>query len=59
MTDSPDKKKEGQHVKCVHTEHCCKNCGCKYGDEGCPVVTGRKKQSFPCGHAYTCGWEYW
>lgn len=19
--------------KDVHTEHCCKNCGCKYGDD--------------------------
>jgi hypothetical protein len=18
--------------KCIHTEHCCKNCGCKYGE---------------------------
>lgn len=32
----------------VHTEHCCKNCGCKYGDEDCPVVNGGMKQSYPC-----------
>lgn len=34
--------------KCVHTEHCCKDHGCKYGDEACPVVNGVKAQSFPC-----------
>lgn len=39
----------------VHTEHCCKNCGCKYGDSDCSVRTGRSSQSFPCGKANTCG----
>jgi hypothetical protein len=34
--------------KDVHTEHCCKVHGCKYGDETCSVVTGLKKQSYPC-----------
>lgn len=34
--------------KCVHTEHCCKTHGCKYGDPKCPVSTGDKKQSFAC-----------
>jgi len=35
--------------KDVHTEHCCVNCGCKYGEEDtCPVVQGWKKQSNPC-----------
>lgn len=34
--------------KCVHTEHCCKKHGCKYGDDDCPVETGQKPQSYPC-----------
>lgn len=34
--------------RCVHTEHCCSKHGCKYGDEDCPVFTGRKSQSSPC-----------
>jgi len=34
--------------KCVHTEHCCKTHGCKYGDEFCPVINDVKQQSFPC-----------
>lgn len=33
--------------KCVHTEHCCAEYGCKYGDDTCPVWLGYKKQSFP------------
>lgn len=24
----------------VHATHCCHRCGCKYGDEDCPVVLG-------------------
>lgn len=40
--------------KCVHTEHCCKDHGCKYGDEDCPVTTGMKPQSYPCE---ICGLE--
>lgn len=32
----------------VHTEHCCHEHGCKYGDEDCSVARGRKSQSFPC-----------
>lgn len=32
----------------VHTEHCCQEHGCKYGDENCSVATGRKFQSYPC-----------
>lgn len=34
--------------RCVHTEHCCKKHGCKYGDQDCPVFTGKKHQSYPC-----------
>jgi hypothetical protein len=50
-------KLSGLSEKDVHTEHCCAHCGCKYGeDDVCPVVQGYKKQSFPCGKAYTCGW---
>jgi hypothetical protein len=33
----------------VHTEHCCRIHGCKYGDEErCPVEKGTKQQSGPC-----------
>jgi hypothetical protein len=35
-------------IKNPHTEHCCKKCGCKYGEKDCPVVDGRQQQSFPC-----------
>ncbi len=39
----------------VHTRHCCKICGCKYGESDCTVVTGHLKQEFPhserkCNH---------
>jgi len=33
---------------CVHSEHCCINHGCKYGDDDCPVWRGFKRQSYPC-----------
>lgn len=32
----------------VHTDHCCRWHGCKYGDEGCTVVTGVAPQEYPC-----------
>jgi hypothetical protein len=32
----------------VHTRHCCIEHGCRYGEEDCSVVTGRKPQEFPC-----------
>jgi hypothetical protein len=35
-------------TKCVHTEHCCREHGCKYGQENCPVVLGDKVQSYKC-----------
>lgn len=35
-------------TKDVHTEHCCKVHGCKYGDAECSVVTRQKRQSFAC-----------
>lgn len=46
--------------KDVHTEHCCANCGCKYGDDDCPVVLRKKRQSYKCGAHETCvgfDWE--
>ena len=43
----------------VHTEHCCKVHGCKYGDADCTVVTGKKKQAYPCESCmYTAGSVY-
>lgn len=33
--------------KCVHSEHCCAEMGCKYGDEDCPVWLGYVQQSYP------------
>ena len=33
--------------KDVHTEHCCAEHGCKYGEEDfCPVWLGYKRQSY-------------
>lgn len=40
--------------KCVHTEHCCIDHGCKYGDADCPVCLGLKPQSFQCEQ---CQWD--
>lgn len=45
--DTPQVEPEG-YTLCVHTEHCCGDHGCKYGDNECPVVNGRKPQSFFC-----------
>ena len=47
--------------KNVHTEHCCKFHGCKYGEDDCPVANKKQKQSYPCEF---CDWEtgdsvYW
>jgi hypothetical protein len=36
--------------KDVHTEHCCVDHGCKYGNEDCPVVKETKRQSHACEH---------
>ncbi len=38
----------------VHSAHCCKWHGCKYGDEDCPVVLGEVEQLYICE---TCQWE--
>jgi hypothetical protein len=32
----------------THGSHCCKDHGCKYGDESCPVEAGTEPQEFPC-----------
>ena len=34
--------------------HCCKNHGCKYGYEKCPVSTGAVAQEHLCEH---CTWD--
>lgn len=46
---------ECEKDKDVHTEHCCEVHGCKYGydmhpdaEKTCTVVSGEKKQSYPC-----------
>jgi len=30
----------------VHSTHCCKRHGCKYGDDECPVVLGTETQEY-------------
>lgn len=35
-------------TKNVHTEHCCKQHGCKYGEEDCSVSNGILEQSYKC-----------
>lgn len=32
----------------VHITHCCALHGCKYGDEDCPVATGKVGQEYSC-----------
>jgi hypothetical protein len=32
----------------THQTHCCIIHGCKYGDEDCPVVTGKVVQTYFC-----------
>ena len=32
----------------VHIGHCCKQHGCKYSDDDCPVEAGTVEQEFPC-----------
>lgn len=32
----------------VHTAHCCKKCGCKYGDPDCPVELGAAEAEYLC-----------
>lgn len=37
-----------EKIKDAHTEHCCLQHGCKYGDDDCTVITGKAEQSFRC-----------
>lgn len=32
----------------VHAAHCCKECGCKYGEEECPVALGQVNAYYDC-----------
>lgn len=32
----------------AHTEHCCTQHGCKYGNDDCTVTSGVARQSYPC-----------
>lgn len=41
-----DEKQTGSQA--VHASHCCARHGCKYGDDGCPVVRGAVRQEYPC-----------
>lgn len=36
----------------VHASHCCKWHGCKYGNEDCPVESGKVKQMYLCEYCY-------
>jgi len=36
----------------VHAAHCCKWHGCKYGDDDCPVATGKVRQEYLCEQCY-------
>lgn len=47
------KLKHTQQTDCVHTEHCCRIHGCKYGQEdSCPVWLGYKAQNYVCEYCY-------
>jgi hypothetical protein len=35
----------------THATHCCKICGCKYGNVDCPVVEGTVEPVYEC---YDC-----
>jgi hypothetical protein len=50
----PEPEPEPEDRKDVHTEHCCRECCCKYGDPGCTVRRGEKRQSFQCGQTSVC-----
>lgn len=45
--------------KCVHTEHCCVQHGCKYGDEDCPVTNKQKLQSYECEDCLGIEYDDW
>lgn len=48
------KKAQTKSDRCVHTQHCCVQHGCKYGHADCPVATRQKVQSYPCEY---CNWD--
>jgi hypothetical protein len=37
----------------VHATHCCPNCGCKYGDPNCPVLTKLVEPVYKCEECVT------
>lgn len=48
----------------VHVAHCCKKCGCKYGDDDCPVVSGEvvvnhecNDRECGCDEVYKVDWD--
>lgn len=43
MLEEEDEENFGPHLS-----HCCKEHGCKYGEDNCPVVTGQVVQQFRC-----------
>ena len=38
----------------THATHCCKECGCKYGNPECPVVLGTVEAQYDCGECAEC-----
>ena len=43
----------------VHRTHCCRIHGCKYGDEDCPVATGKILQAYACEECAEALWDDW
>ena len=39
----------------VHAENCCRLHGCRYGENGCPVVKGRQAQYDVCRECLQAG----
>lgn len=37
----------------VHINHCCRKCGCKYGDIDCPVALGQVEAAYDCDDCFT------
>ena len=51
-TDMPQDNEEDLYVCCP--SHCCKEHGCKYSLDGCPVATGKIEAVYSCEQ---CGLE--
>lgn len=47
-TKGKHKFRDSSVYKDCHTEHCCCEHGCKYGDENCVVWLGYAEQSYTC-----------